>query len=321
MSDNTVYVSVLSPATAGGSIVFSAETYDAETDISFTGTVTILNGDSEETIAVKIKNQLTTQLTTLDYLFSGYPVFSTNPPTGSFAVVRARHIVSIFSEAQFSLALTSNNTGANVYLDSVPIPMTLPEAKFKGPIYGQDFLDDEGNLLSDDIIIAMLAAASTEITEDLNNPIVARTCVYTEICGATDSIFLNKTPVVSWVGPSIKRPQSGLSTISPILDSRNRFMVNSDTGEITYRYAQPFLMDYAPFDKNNELKMSYVAGHYTIPNAFKNAIYQWTSFLQETAGGSIKELAGGTFKVKFGGTDEDKTIILLPLSKFRLPAA
>lgn len=320
MSDNCYYVSVMTPATSGGTITFAMTTYDAETNVTFNGSVNVLANESPEAIAIKIKAQLDTLLDNADLLFT-VPAFSYQKPYATFSVQRSEHVITIFSEAQFSLTITTS-TGAKLFKSSdSAIFQTVADAKTYGPLYKRTFKDALGNDLDDDSIIAQLFTAAAEISACLNNPVVVRQYVHIEITNDTTCIFLKKTPVISWSRPVIRQsltPGTTLLASQVIPDSGSRYEVDNETGEVSDRLAQPFIFNYGPFDDNNEFRMPYVAGQYNIPTLLKNSVYSWIGLLSSSSH-QIKSLKGGTFAVETRDPEEEKSKILEKLYVYRMP--
>lgn len=317
MADSNQYLSVLTPATATGVIQLRLESYDASSNVTFTtSSIAINSGDSEETIAIKLKNALDSELVLATYNFDGQPVFSAELPNATWRIARTNHILNIWSECQYSLSITSNTTGALINQGSEPTFQTIAYAKAYGAISGQNFQDSVGDPLPDATIALMLAATSSEIVLNLNNPIVATGHVHYEIGNWTPSVFLKFIPLILWDPPVIRRPNmyNVLPVTTSFSDVRSNYTVNYLTGEVNYRFTQNLIQRFEPFDYYNEIKLSYVAGYTNIPAIVKNVGVDYLQFMDVQ--GIVESLAGGTFKIAFKDEFSHKKEALFPLSSF-----
>lgn len=319
--NNLQFISVLTVPASSGQAVFEIKTYDASTNIILTLTATGLNTtDSENAIAKKIYDQFNTLLTNNSANFTA-PVYGADTPAAKFRAHRTEHVISIFSESQFSVELLSNTTGNIIYIDNVPIPLTISEAQSLGAIQGQQFKDFDGNNLTNSQIADLLAASFAEFVAYTNNYVVMATYVHEEEGIGDDAIQLGKRPLVSVDIPQIRRPIF-LTNIAQETTVSGMFIyiVNRELGWIQYKFAQDILFNYEPFDKGNEIKISYVAGYKSIPLAVKSALLRLTTLYQHDA--DIDQLEGGTFRVVFSKEKTTITKILGPFAKsYFLPYA
>lgn len=321
MADSAQFISVLTPCTATGTIRVVLQTFDASTDATITTDVSVTNTDTVEAVAVKILNALNVELAAENADYRGYPVNSIAEPEATFQCNRTGHIVSIWSESQFSLTVSHPGSVTGVtWKVGNPLFLSLAEMASVGTIFRQTYLGVGGVALSNTEKQDLVYAACVEIVEFLSNPIVIRTYVHEEIGFWTESIYLRKTPITTWDAPLI-RPAAvptGLVT-SDFQDVRTPYTVSKKSGEVHFRKAQNILFSYEPFDYHNEIRMSYRAGYGTIPDVIKHTAVKLTK-LYERASTGFKMLAGGTSKIEFeNSVSEAKTDLLQVLDSFKLP--
>lgn len=315
--DQSLFVSFVKPATNNGTITITGTTYNAGTNATFVSATSIAAGDTEQTIALKVKNQLTTDLAAGDYDYSGSPVFSASAPNATWQANRTDHVVNIWSQAQFSLAITDSGTGCKFQKSTDPNLITVAEAKVIGRAVYQDFIGGNGLALSDDEIATICLAACSQGVNILHNPIAIRTWLHEEITTNTGSIFLRKRPIINWDSPVIKRPTLLGMVANNYADTNSHYIVNNHSGEVTFRYTQNMLMNYEPFDYYNDVRMTYRAGYNTIPEVVKQVFLRLSKdFEHESA---IEYVQAGTAKIQLRDTPGTKKELLNTLFGFMLP--
>jgi len=335
---NRVFINVLVAPTASGEIDLLYSTVGTAKDVSLTIQCTgILPTDTEITTAQKIYNCIyatlfnTTMFTDvsqsagqgiggdnlnvninqdghLDIPVQGLepgrgifniPVYGSQSPSSQARPAWTDHVTSLFSQAQFQLTLLSNNTGANIYLSSTPIYLTIAEARKYGPFRRQYWTSPQGVAFTDADIISSLENAGNEWLGITNN-FVVQSCFVAERDGyLTDGIQLKKYPLIVVDTPRVRRP-SILQTLvadTTTIDILSKYIVNRDTGWLTFRFAQNLVFNYEPFDFYNEIKVSYVGGYDSIPREVKMSILDISFYSGLNRYES--ELKSGTTSVKF----------------------
>lgn len=282
------FISVMTPPSSSGTIGFQFQTLDASVNYTYTIPCTgILSTDGEKETARKIytciNSFLQNTLITNDNLLPpgvnaifNIPVYGNQDPVGNFRPAYTDHVVSMFSQAQFKYSITSNNTGANIKISTAPMLVTLAEALNYGAFTGQNFQDEFGVAYTTDQIITLVEIASIEITEILQNYIVNACYVHEEDGYFTDGIQLKKYPIRTCDTPRVRRP-SILQTLvadSTTMDILTKYIVNRETGWLTFRFSQNLIFNYEPFDYYNEIKVSYIGGEDVIPTSIKVATTQ-----------------------------------------------
>ena len=163
----SVFINAMSAVSSrgAGTLTFTFTKSNVPSPVSFDISVDVVNSDPALVIADKIWNALNTGLSNNNALYNGTPAFLTDIYTPfTFQVVRTEHIISVWSEASFTLYL-NNTSDAFVELSSAPIYGTLKDIKSFAPISGVKLTDMNNRQLSDEeIIIAARAASSTIVS-------------------------------------------------------------------------------------------------------------------------------------------------------------
>lgn len=313
--ENRQYLSVMTVPSSSGTLSFTINTYDTTPLITLSASVTgITSGESEKSVANKIKSQLSIILTQNNLKFNGSitELSSTTGPEETFRLTRTDHVVCFFSEAQFSIDIT-NPTGSIIMIDPNPALITVTDAIAYGGALGETY---DG--LTNQQIAYLILLASSQIVSIINNPFVLSTYVHEHWGRWDESIKLEYTPLASVDNPRINRPDilsflSVVSTSEPL----TVYDIQAKTGWIAYKYAQEVFNAYEPFDDNTGFRISYVAGEKSLPAALKKAIIEMTSHITDLAEG-LKLLQGGTFQVQFSTTTDQMRAILLPLEPYFL---
>lgn len=106
-------------------------------------------------------------------------------------------------------------------------------------------------------------------------------------------------------------PTPGLSIDQPLVRRKNLYEMYSipqystlaynwirHTGQLVFRFNQTFVNAGEPFELDNEVRVTFMAGEYTIPREIQKGLVDFMSVVLTGTSG-IEELAGGTFRVKF----------------------
>lgn len=286
------YVSFLTPIASSGDIVIDIETFDANTNVSFSINSSASAGYTEQQAAILLYDTASTYIYTNDLVF-GEPVFYNEAPAATFRVTRTEHCVCFFSESQFELNVSSNPTGSIIQVSDYPTLTTVSECRNAAAASLVSLANAAGEDLSDAALANMVMYASTEFCAVTNNPIVISSYIYEEITNFNQSIFLPMLPLVTVDRPHIRRPGFPQLFIATA-DLATNYSADRQSGEVNFRFAQDMLFIYEPFDMHNDYKQYYTAGYKYIPKMVKLCT---TRFVNNLAIDSVKTLQAGTFRV------------------------
>lgn len=267
---------------------------------------------TESQAAYLTVTQINTQLAASGYNYTGTPVFSTSSPTlngfpqfqsflpcALFRLNCSEHVVSVFSEADYMLTVTNNTTGCIIITSNVALLSTVEDAKVDGPLTGLVLTDVAGIPLTDYQTAKLIQLASAKMVALLNNNVVICTYIYEDWGNWQTSFFLRNIPGISYDGVFVKYP--GTLLFWGILVGGAPSILwtyNKATGELHFRGSQNCIYTGEPGSANNEIKVSYIAGNYAIPDAIQGGLYRLMASVLENAG-NVKSLKNGTWQVTF----------------------
>lgn len=314
MSDHRYYVSVMTPAINSGNITFQLDTYDADYNISVTPIVTgIVEGMQEIDIALNIQTQLQTLFLASGMQYNGAPRFSAEPYAATFRLTRTGHIDCFWSQAQFRLQIISDTTGALYKLSSAPCLITLARAT---ELYGATnggtgtFTAMSGVTLNSLQIIDAIEETSAELCAYLRNNIAISSYLGEWRTDGMKSVYTSPSPGLSIDQPLIRRKNLyemySIPQYSPLAYNWVRH-----TGELTFRFNQSYVNAGEPFELDNEVRVSFVAGEFVIPAVIEKCVNQLISLGLRVSSG-VEEMGGGTFRVKLRGYTEELERIFRP---------
>lgn len=299
------FCSVLSLPASSGTIEFEVETYNVPTNLVFTISATGINDDdSEIDVAKKIYNAcVATFINDLEYI--GPPIFHDQEIPATFRAHRTDHVVTIYSQCQFSIKIINNDTGCRALIGVTPTLAALDEARNLGTVSSIDLKDSDGNSLTDDQLEILLQAASSKLIELLNNNIVICTYLKEFIGNGERAITLDEgLPGISIDAPNTRRPYQLYVTLADSSGRASSYGANRSTGKVRYRFAQGMIKTEQPFQIGNEFNITYVAGYFNIPQAIKLGvlflaaqILAGLSTMGPEAG--LKRLTGGNLTFEF----------------------
>lgn len=314
-------INIMTPPASGGSISFQFQTYNANPNITIVATVTGVDAtNSEEDLAANIAYQLGTIQIQNQVDFEGNVDLVTNPPPdANFYLSRTDHVINVFSQSQFSVKVTANNTGADVEITPDPILVKLSDAKAFGPSVGNNWVDSStGIALTNSQIITALRLSSSYLVSVLRNRIVKSMYILQILGNWTISVQTQKKPIIRVFNPLLRRPDvpTFLDLSSQLVDPLSVYDVQDDEGWIAYRYAQEVFNALEPFDKDNTWRLAYEAGYHNIPDAIKFAIIRLAYIQQRFS--NVKSLKGGTSEIVYGTTNSDVQILFRVLGDYAL---
>lgn len=309
----------MAPPTLDGEIELTLESYDAIPNLTLVMSVTgISTEDTELDLAKKIFNQVNTIITQTGNLFQGTPLYITSDLVSTFRPTRTDTVIDFFSQTQFDLVLTGNTCGAKFNILNNPTFLTVAEAKAFGAIYGQDFLDDDGNTMTDDSIALLMGMVSGTVSTLMRNPVIACTHVHECVGNNTESIELAYKPILKMDLPFVRRFTTYAMIEEPEQDLMAKYFPTSENGYVFYRYAQNIIQDDGdPYARGNNIRFSYIAGWKSIPTELKAAIVKISTIADEDQ--EINQLKGGTFSVNLSSdTAKVFSLYLSGLTKYML---
>lgn len=312
------YLSVMTPTSASGNMVFNFTTYDANPNITLTMTVSAAAGLNEVAVAREIHDQLTVQLIQASAQYNGIPVFSNQTPKATFFIGQSDNIVSVWSQATFLLTEISNATGAAIQISSNPTYVTLAQAKSLAPLLGFEFTDANEAELTDEQIMVVLQLASNQISSIVNNNLVIANYLLEYIGNMEGSTSLQYGPVVNYDTPVILPPLYAIMAQAYyIYLYPYSFQVNRKLRILNYRFTSQLMGDGDPFEMNNEVKMTYRAGFMNIPSIIKEKTLLVTTLMLNDA--NVRSLKAGSFAVEFRLPIETLKAIYAELGAYRIP--
>ena len=173
-ASNPYFISVLTrPTESLETLTFSIDSSNARQNIAVSLTVTGLSSDdNEKETAIKIHDQLKDLLYNEGIAYRGVPAFTNSRPLASFRVSRSDHVVSIWSQCEYTFEITGNPTGALIEITNCPIFCTVAQAIDYAGVKGYSFNNASGNPLTDAQIGLLIKQYSAEIVSTLRNNIV-----------------------------------------------------------------------------------------------------------------------------------------------------
>lgn len=310
MAGNHQFLSFLNRPSGSGDITLTLQSYISQSDSLITLSVTGLSAVSPHVNAFNATTQINTQLTQYGMQYTGAPSFSSisllsagpAQPTfssqlgaGNFRIHQSDHVISFFSEAPFSLDVCSSVPGLQVICGNDPILATVDTARKYGPLSQFDMTG-----LGDAQIAILLELASTKLTTVLNNSIVVSTYIHSEVGYLQRSMFLREgLPGIYYDGVRIKRPYQIYSY--PYIGASLNWNYNHDTGELYWIPSQNVIDMFDPTAPGNEIRISYVAGYFSIPNEIAYGVVTLMQAISENTA-NIESLKTGTWAVKFKST-------------------
>lgn len=319
------FISVLDMLSGSGthSLNIILTSYNAVPNIAITAVATGNSSLTQVQLAKNIEAALIAELTDEDALFQGEPVFSGTTPPALFKVTRTDHVVAIWSQAQFEIEVTLNPV-ANTVLHShdlnwgsTPCLMTMDDLETLAALYAIDLEDSNGNDLTNLQKAILILRASARLISILRNNIVISTYLHEEIGRMTNNIKLLKHPVVSYDSPKVRTP--GMFTLLGVIRTISSFNVTSK-GWVNFQQANTLIDVNPPFDWNNQIRMTYQAGQWHIPEIIKDKLMVLMVNLLEAgdSGSGIKVLQAGTGKVEYFTEDTFMVNLLFELSEYSL---
>ncbi len=317
MSDHRYYLSVMTPAASSGDITLEVETYDAEENLTLSCEVTGITTDMTEIdIAKAIEEQLNTTIAAASAEYDGIPKLSSEDYEATFQVTRTEHVLCLWSQAQFSLIEDANTTGNILKLSTTPCLLTVAKARRVATVCGVTLVNaDTATAFTSSEIADYIEMACADLIGVLRNNVVISTYLGEFRTNQTKSVQLRPLPLVSIDNPKVRRKVMFERIWQPSFtdDAYNKI---KSKGEINFRDSQLFVERGEPFDMDNEVRISYTAGHFHIPTEIQRAVLM----IAEAAGTAdqrgLKALGGGSLRVEWQDPKSIYYRIFLPVKKF-----
>lgn len=310
------YLSVMTPTSASGNIVFNFTTFDADPNTSLTMTVSALAGENEITLARRIHDQIVVQLIQASAQYSGLPAFSSQMPQATFYLGQTDHIVSVWSQATFQITEISNATGAAIQISSSPTFVTLAQGQDLGPLLGLDYTDANETPLTDTQIMTVLQLASDQIVRLTNNDLVIACYLHEYIGSMQGTILLRQSPIVNYDKPAVLPPILVSTGLYYVYNYYSSFQVDRKLRLLNYRFGSNLMNAGDPFDTNNEVKVTYRAGYMNIPRIVQEKTLLIVALMLNDP--NIKSLKGGSFAVEFRLPIETLRAVSAELSAYKI---
>lgn len=312
MADHRYYLSIMTPAASTGDIQLQIDTYDADFNISIQPDCTgFTAGMSETDTAIVLQNQLVLQTPQ----YSGAPRFSAEPYAATFRITRTEHVICIWSQAQFRVQILNNNVGCNVKESTAPCLMTLAVAEGRAAAYGIPFATPNGGQLTTQEIIDLIEVTSSELCGYLRNNVVISTYLGEWRTDGMKAVFTSPCPGLAIDQPLIRR-KNLYEMYSIPQYSQLAYNWVRHTGQLVFRFNQTYINAGEPFELDNEVRVTFIAGNWVIPADVQRGLYLLMILALTQGPGAVEELGGGTFKVKFKKTTEQLDRILRPLKSY-----
>jgi hypothetical protein len=194
--------------------------------------------------------------------------------------------------------------------------MTLGQAKTRGPLFGQSWVDQEQDPYTDDEITEILLTMSELMVEEMGGFLLLAPYVHEESCSGSDAVFYGRTPVLSWDQPRIIEPWEDrvTETVTVTFPKAGLNMVGSK-GMLEFLYSQHLVAAYHPFTAGNVFAGAYSGGYTRIPRVLGTIMMRYSTATQidPLVEGTLQH---GTFRVGLRSPDKIRESLRVELSGF-----
>lgn len=314
MGSNSTFISITTPPSSDGSLSFSLDTFDAETNVSLNLTISgILSSYDEEETATLIYTSLSSQLSS--YAYSGEAVFSDSPFVATFRVHKTQHVVSIWSQCGYELQLQTNTCGAVAKVSTAPVLMTVSKARSFANIKGFQLVSGTGVSLTDSEVTELLLRSSVQICSYLRCKVAITTYLNSFRGQDNKSVFTTPTPGINRDVVRVRR-KAYINLYTNPTYMTFTFFWNRMTGELNYRPTSNVVNTKAPWDLDNEAHLTFTAGWYVIP---EDILWVITDLNEMSLLGinNLKELKGGSGDIVFQDASSIYARIFAPIKRLR----
>ncbi len=303
--------------TTGLTITFTAVNNPFLTG-SFSVAITgLMSTDTPAVVAMKIYQALQTKFAEDSALltYGGTAPFLLEQIPFTFRAYICEHVVNVWSQCQFSVAISSDTSGTNIVAAETPVFPLLTEAKDIAAVKGVNFVDQNGDDLTDAQIIKAMTLSSAQICAWLRGfNVVLSTYLHSETGQWWKGFPLRFNPVEFWDpinarGPFISN-YAGAYGAAVI----QRFDVDSYTGVVEMLDFSESLQIREIGDFGNQIHMTYAAGYSHVPDVLKAETVRVLGLSKEPL--SILSLKGGRGEIVFRDQKDAMREILYNLQEF-----
>ena len=297
----SVFISVLQPPAADNEN-FTLNFIDNDdstgsSDFSFTLT-NLLHTDNEIQCAQKIYNGIQNGLALSNAVYNGTPVFNTDTFPFTFRPLIADHIVSMWSQSNYTIEISEFPTGMEVVISNDPVYITLSKAFELAPLTGLLLRDSLGNKILPPQLIAALKAASSKIVSILDGFVVIPTTYYQMAGGEWQRGVTTKyCPIIrldNIVAKGPYLPQYVFSLGSSIIQ---RVEPNPETGSIKFLDWSNSVGLREASDFGNAIIWTYTAGYEYVTDSLGQITLQILALNQVPF--EVQSFSGASFSMRF----------------------
>lgn len=288
------FVNCLSAAAASGNFSIQLQSLNCSPNITLTLVATgTTAGMAPDEMALNAVTQFNTILiqNSAEYLS---PKFSSQVPQAAWRVICTDHIITFFSESQFRLTISDNDTGASLVATHDPLLVTYTD------LDSLVALMNIGASLTEAQKLLLIQQVSGLIVSYTNNLIVQAGYVQSFVGYYQKSFFLTLgNPIQSFDMPRVAPPGLNFGYLWwDFVISLYQWNLNPITGQLDFMNSQNLLNIMEPSSLQNQIKISYVAGEYHIPaQVLLVAVQLIKAIINDPIG--VKSLKTGSFSVSY----------------------
>ncbi len=316
----SVFISVLQPPSVDNeNLVLDFIDNDDSTGWSnFSITISgLLHSDSESRCARKIFYGIQNGLALNNAVYNGTPVFNTDTFPFTFRPLITEHVVSLWSQSNYSIEIASYPTGMEVVTSNDPIFCTLRRAYELGPVTGVTFKTTDLQPMTPPMMIMALEAASSKIISTLDGFNVIPTTYFQMASGEWQrGVTCKYCPLIRVdhivaKGPYL--PQYVFSLGSSIIQ---RVEPNPETGSIKFLDWSNSVGLREAADFGNAIIWSYTAGYEYVTTSLAQTSLQVLALNQTPF--EVQSFSGASFSMRFRDPTEAQRMINGYLARFAI---
>lgn len=339
MSFNYQYLSVVTPPVTPGNLSIQVQTYtfsstdtgSSKTNSSgypdtfnnpvislFTLNVSGVTGSEDEIgLATIIYNQLGTCIIQNGLNYSGFLAYAEEVYPATYQATRSDHCVCLWSQTLFTASIVTNTIGANIVINPSPVLLTLQEALDLAVMINFDYTANSGVTLTNDQIVKAMLQNSSFLTNRMRNKIVVST-YGKEISGNdTDTVTMYPYPVIDFDQPRIRRKNIVDVYNLPQWGKFAYGIVGNNRKGLKFRFSETLIDHREPFGKDNLVYLSFLSGHFHIPEEIKLAIVEFIR-LNMLFSPELKSMKGGSGAFVFNDYTKLVEKILTPILQYKM---
>lgn len=302
--------SVAAATFPGGDPMLTPGTFDVTVN-------NLLTSDTPADVAAKIYAAFAAVINASGglYAYTGQMVFPMSPAPFTFRAFIIDHIVSIWSQSQFTVKKVSDTSQCYISYGNTPTFPMLAEAKEIAAVNGINLVDMNNVAFSDTDIKIAMELSSAQICAWLRGfNVVLSTYGHQETGEWARGFTVRFNPVVFNDHIVVRGPSISDYTGSEGPSVVQRFNVDSYTGVVDFLDWSNAVQVREIGDFGNSILMTYAAGYSSVPDAVKAASVRVLGMTKEPL--SIAEFRGGSGGMKFRDKDKVMAEILYSLQEF-----